>query len=163
MNLDNYVSKLRDDLTSAAALGDEQTRATATALAAAVESATRMLLLSALTEFAGEVSNELGNRTVGVRLDGTEVAVEVHRKAAEPEPEPEPRSDRTSTTDDLGAVFDDATGDISRVTLRLMDQIKSKAEEAASQNGVSLNSWVSQAVKGALEDQIRRSRDRDDS
>ncbi|MFD4183521.1 toxin-antitoxin system HicB family antitoxin, partial [Rhodococcus sp. NPDC058514] len=35
--------------------------------------------------------------------------------------------------------------------------VKSRAEEAASQNGVSLNSWVSQAVQGALRDQMRRS------
>ncbi|MEV0946341.1 toxin-antitoxin system HicB family antitoxin [Rhodococcus sp. NPDC049939] len=156
MDLDNYVSQLRDSLNSAAALGDEQTRATAAALAEAVEPATRLLVLSALTEFAGEVSAELGNRTVSVRLDGTEVAVEVRRAPAEPKPDGE----QSETADDLGAAIDDATGDISRVTLRLMDRIKSRAEEAASQNGVSLNSWVSQAVKGALEDQIRRT-DRD--
>ncbi|WP_072687629.1 toxin-antitoxin system HicB family antitoxin [Rhodococcus marinonascens] len=156
MDLDNYVSRLRDDLNSAAALGDEQTRATATALAAAVEPATRLILLSVLTEFAGEVSTELGNRTVALRSDGTEVAVEVHRTCANPKANPEGGGERNATAEDIGAAIDDATGDISRVTLRLMDQIKSKAEEAASQNGVSLNSWVSQAVKGALDDQIRR-------
>ncbi|MFC9359674.1 toxin-antitoxin system HicB family antitoxin [Rhodococcus sp. NPDC057014] len=152
MDLGIYVSRLRDDLNAAAALGDEQTRATAAALAAAVEPAARLLLLSALTDFAGEVSSELGNRTVGVRLDGSEVAVDVHRTPTQPGPDGE----RTATVEDLGAAFDDVTGDISRVTLRLMDQIKSKAEEAASQNGVSLNSWVSQAVQGALKDQMRR-------
>ncbi|KAF0959882.1 MULTISPECIES: toxin-antitoxin system HicB family antitoxin [unclassified Rhodococcus (in: high G+C Gram-positive bacteria)] len=152
MDLGIYVSRLRDDLNAAAALGDEQTRATAAALAAAVEPAARLLLLSALTDFAGEVSSELGNRTVGVRLDGSEVAVDVHRTPAQPGP----GGERTATAEDLGAAFDDVTGDISRVTLRLMDQIKSKAEEAASQNGVSLNSWVSQAVQGALKDQMRR-------
>ncbi|MBC2643854.1 MULTISPECIES: toxin-antitoxin system HicB family antitoxin [unclassified Rhodococcus (in: high G+C Gram-positive bacteria)] len=152
MDLGIYVSRLRDDLTAAAALGDEQTRATAAALAAAVEPAARLLLLSALTDFAGEVSSELGNRTVGVRLDGTEVAVDVHRTP----PTPGPDGERAATAEDLGAAFDNVTGDISRVTLRLMDQIKSKAEEAASANGVSLNSWVSQAVQGALKDQMRR-------
>ncbi|ABG98516.1 MULTISPECIES: toxin-antitoxin system HicB family antitoxin [Rhodococcus] len=153
MDLGNYVSRLQDDLNAAAALGDEQTRATASALAAAVEPAARLLLLSALTDFAGEVSSELGNRTVGVRLNGSEVAVDVHRTPTAPGPD----GDGTTTAEDIGAAFDDVTGDISRVTLRLMDQIKSKAEEAASQNGVSLNSWVSQAVQGALKDQMRRS------
>ncbi|BAH54978.1 toxin-antitoxin system HicB family antitoxin [Rhodococcus opacus] len=152
MDLGIYVSRLRDDLNAAAALGDEQTRATAAALAAAVEPAARLLLLSALTDFAGEVSSALGDRTVGVRLDGSEAAVDVRRTPASAGPEGE----RAATAEDLGAAFDDVTGDISRVTLRLMDQIKSKAEEAASQNGVSLNSWVSQAVQGALKDQMRR-------
>jgi predicted HicB family RNase H-like nuclease len=38
----------------------------------------------------------------------------------------------------------------------MMEQIKARAEEAANQNGVSLNSWVSQAVQGALRDQMRK-------
>ncbi|MFZ2178128.1 MAG: toxin-antitoxin system HicB family antitoxin [Rhodococcus sp. (in: high G+C Gram-positive bacteria)] len=152
MDLDSYVSRLKDALDSAAALGDDRTRETAAALAAAVEPAARLLILSALTEFAGEVSSELANRTVGVRLDGSRVAVSVHRTP----PEQAPEGAQRTTAEDIGAAFDDATGDISRVTLRLMDQIKSKAEEAASQNGVSLNSWVSQAVQGALRDHVRR-------
>ena len=37
-----------------------------------------------------------------------------------------------------------------------LSKIKARAEEAANQNGVSLNSWVSQAVQGALRDQMRK-------
>jgi hypothetical protein len=48
------------------------------------------------------------------------------------------------------------TGDISRITLRLVEQIKGQAEQAAQAQGVSLNSWVAQAVQGALSGQGRR-------
>jgi hypothetical protein len=41
-------------------------------------------------------------------------------------------------------------GDISRITLRLVEQIKAQAERAAAAQGVSLNTFVSQAVQGAL-------------
>jgi hypothetical protein len=41
-------------------------------------------------------------------------------------------------------------GDISRMTLRLVDQIKGQAERAAAAQGMSLNSWIGQAVQGAL-------------
>ena len=41
-------------------------------------------------------------------------------------------------------------GDISRITLRLVEQIKGQAEQAAAAKGMSLNSWVAQAVQGAL-------------
>src|SRR5690606_32351076 len=51
--------------------------------------------------------------------------------------------------------FEEMTGDISRVTLRLVEQMKAKAEEAAAANGVSLNSWLSRAVDGALREQMR--------
>ena len=44
-------------------------------------------------------------------------------------------------------------GDISRMTLRLVDQIKGQAERAAAAQGMSLNSWIGQAVQGALKGQ----------
>ena len=46
-------------------------------------------------------------------------------------------------------------GDISRMTLRLVDQIKGQAERAAASQGMSLNSWIAQAVQGALHDKQR--------
>lgn len=48
------------------------------------------------------------------------------------------------------APFGDTGGDIRRMTLRLIDQLKAQAERAAAQQGVSLNTWISQAVAGAL-------------
>lgn len=47
-------------------------------------------------------------------------------------------------------------GDISRMTLRLVDQIKGQAERAAASQGMSLNSWIAQAVQGALHDKQQR-------
>ena len=52
-------------------------------------------------------------------------------------------------------------GDISRMTLRLVDQIKGQAEQAAASQGMSLNSWISQAVQGALRDGWGRGGHRD--
>ncbi|GGK41864.1 hypothetical protein [Nocardia camponoti] len=148
MNLDAYTARLRADIIAAAALGDEKTQATAAALAAAVESATRLTLLSALSELAAEVSTELGDRTVTVRLDNTDAVVDVRKNTPidDPTAEPDPSVNPT---------FEEMTGDISRVTLRLVEQLKAKAEDAAAQNGQSLNSWLSGAVSGALRDQMR--------
>ncbi|ONM47799.1 hypothetical protein [Nocardia donostiensis] len=140
MDLNEYTARLREDLVAAAALGDEKTQATAAALAAAVESSARLLLLSALSELAGEVSAALGDRSVHVTLDGSRATVDV-------------RKNPVAGTDNLG--FEDMTGDISRVTLRLVEQVKSKAEEAAAQSGQSLNSWLSGVVSGALREQMR--------
>lgn len=154
MELNTYTDRLSADIAAAAELGDEKTRDTASALASAMSPAVRLLLLSALTEFAGEVSDVLEDKRISVRLDGERVVLDV--------------SDTSSTTTEADAddnrdaardaknAFDDLSGDVSRVTLRLVEQIKERAEEAASQNGVSLNSWVSQAVQGALREQMRR-------
>ncbi|MGF7123397.1 hypothetical protein [Rhodococcus sp. BE178] len=152
MDLTEYTARLRDDLAAAATLGDEDTQRIAQALAGAVERSAQLMLVSALSDLAREASDELGDRTLHVRFDGTDVAVAATRRR--PEPGDTPPSDASDTY----RTIEDVTGDISRVTLRLVDQIKSRAEEAALQDGMSLNSWVSQAVQGALRDQMRRSR-----
>ncbi|WP_024806156.1 hypothetical protein [Nocardia sp. BMG51109] len=148
MDLNTYAQRLRDDLVAAAALGDETTQATAAALAAATENAARLTLLAALSELAAEVSETLGDRTVHVSVDGTDARIDVRPNEPDPGAEPEPETDQPS--------FEDLTGDISRVTLRLVDQIKSRAEQAAAQSNMSLNSWLSSTVQDALRDQMRK-------
>lgn len=145
MNIDSYVGSIADALVAAGELGDDQTRRTAAAFASAVAAPARLAVLRALSDMAAEVSQELGDRIVTVRLDGSDVVLDV-RDVAAAEPEGAPPT------------FEDVTGDISRVTLRLVEQIKARAEEAAAQSGVSLNSWVSQAVQGALREQMRYQR-----
>ncbi|WP_433760038.1 toxin-antitoxin system HicB family antitoxin [Nocardia sp. CA-135398] len=140
MDLNKYTARLREDLIAAAALGDEKTQATAAALAAATESSARLALLAALSDLAAEVSTELGDRTVHVSVDGTDATVDVRKNPAAESEHP---------------TIEEMTGDISRVTLRMVEQLKAKAEEAAAASGVSLNSWLSNAVSGALRDQMR--------
>lgn len=144
MDLTPYVNRLREDLTAAASAGDEQTRQTAAVLGAALEPAARLAIMNALADLAAEVTAALDDRVIEVRLDGRDVRVAVSRQGggpgAPPPPPPEPAP----------GPFGDAGGDISRITLRLLDQLKGQAEHAATQQGVSLNTWVSQAVQGAL-------------
>ncbi|MBV8541486.1 MAG: toxin-antitoxin system HicB family antitoxin [Pseudonocardiales bacterium] len=140
MDLTPYTSQLRDDLTAAATAGDEQTRHTAAALGAALEPAARLAIMNALSDLAAEVTAALEDRVVEVRLDGRDVRVAVSSPADTGPAPSEPGA----------APFGDAGGDIRRMTLRLIDQVKSQAERAAAEQGVSLNTWVSQAVSGAL-------------
>ena len=152
MDLSAYVTRLREDLTTSAAAGDEQTRRTAALLGAALEPAARLAIMDALSDLAAEVTASLADDVVEVRLDGRDVRVSVSRQDGGPSgghsgappspPDPGPYPDPGN--------YSDAGGDISRITLRLLDQIKGQAERAAAQQGVSLNSWMSQAVQGAL-------------
>lgn len=145
MNLDSYTDTLREDLVTAASLGDEATRGTAAALAGALEPAARLLLMNALSDLAAEVTASLDDRVVEVRLDGRDLRVVVSPTGADEKstsrPTPPPRASSGS---------DHVMGDVSRVTLRMVEQLKARAEDAATRDGVSLNSWLSQAVQGAL-------------
>ncbi len=155
MDLSTYVTRLREDLASAAAAGDEQTQRTAALLGAAIEPAARLALMNALSDLAAEVTAALPEHVVEVRLDGRDVRVSVSDDAGSSAP-----GAGSETADQPGPGFGgfgnfggfgggDA-GDISRITLRLVEQIKGQAEQAAAAQGVSLNSWVAQAVQGAL-------------
>ncbi|MBW0290489.1 MULTISPECIES: toxin-antitoxin system HicB family antitoxin [Rhodococcus] len=155
MDISEYTAKLQNDLATAAGLGDDHTRRIAASLSAAIEPSVRLVLLAAATELAKEIGAKLGDREVKVNLDGSELLVDVVRppNSTGGEGANEKADDEKK---DSTYSFDDVSGDISRVTLRMMEQIKARAEEAANQNGVSLNSWVSQAVQGALRDQMRK-------
>ncbi|MGH3949148.1 MAG: toxin-antitoxin system HicB family antitoxin [Pseudonocardiaceae bacterium] len=144
MDLTPYITSLREDLTATASAGDDQTRRAAAVLSTALEPSVRLALMNALSDLAAEVTAHLDDHIVEVRLDGRDVRVVVtspggsdHPDPTEPSPPPPPPPPGDG-------------GDISRITLRLFEEIKNKAEQAAAAQGVSLNTYVSQAVQGAL-------------
>lgn len=140
MDLTPYIAALREDLTTTASAGDEQTRRVAATLSAALEPAVRLTLMNALSDLAAEVTANLDDQVVDVRLDGKDVRVVVSG-ATDQGQRDEPDADVPPPRQE---------GDISRMTLRLFEEIKGRAEQAAAEQGVSLNTFVQQAVQGAL-------------
>lgn len=166
MNLNSYTSALQADLSAAAALGDDHTRQVAEALGRTAEASARLMLITALSDFASDISEELGDRSVHVRLDGVAVHAEVRHEQLEAseiidEAGHHPGATADGTSDDY-PTMDEVTGEVRRVTLRMVEHVKERAEAAANNNGMSLNSWLSQAVQGALRDQMRREQTRRD-
>ena len=137
MDMTAYVEMLEERLAAAAAVGDESTRRVASLLGDALDAGTRLAIMAALSEFATEVSAVLTDRIVETRLDGAEISAAV--SAA---PVAEPREDEESGAPE--------SGDTSRVTLRLPDELKVRAGEAAAREGLSLNAWLARAVQDAL-------------
>lgn len=140
MDLTPYIASLREDLATAASAGDENTQRTAAVLGAALEPAVRLAIMNALSDLAAEVTASLEDHVVDVRLVGRDVQVVVTGTAPP----------RGSAHDDVPPPPPNETGDMSRMTLRLVEQLKSKAEQAAAAQGMSLNTFVQQAVSGAL-------------
>ncbi|AWB85216.1 toxin-antitoxin system HicB family antitoxin [Mycetocola zhujimingii] len=149
MELGPYVTDLQRQLVDAAANGAEDTRAVAERLAAGLDSATRLVLLEALSAAVGEITRDLAPGSVDLRLRGRDVEFVV----TQPTPEPE--------TDDrvLAAVDLDDTS-TSRTTLRLPDALKARVDEAAAADGLSVNTWLVRAVAAALAPKQRRNAQR---
>lgn len=137
MLLAPIVEGLEQDLRRAAAVGGEDTRRIAEALVDSLASSVRLRLLDALQQAADELSSSLPGTSVEVRLQGNDPVL-------------------TLSMATMAGVSDEAEGaergeeEVARVTLRIPERLKSQAERAATREGVSLNSWLVDAVAQAL-------------
>lgn len=133
MHLESYVQALREDLARVAMVGDESTARTAELLAVALESSLGRRLQEALAEAALELSAQLDQGSVEVRVAGGDPEL-VYVNDGEPGP-----------VETAEGVFS------ARITLRLPEALKSRLEAAAASSGVSVNSWLVQALTRLLE------------
>ena len=142
MDLTDYVDALRSSLTTAAAAGGPQAQETARLLADTMEPAVRLALIDALTAMAAEVTATLDGTLVDVRLRGRDPEVVVVPAA----------HDRAEEQSPAGDPLDDAgdEGSTARISLRLPDALKARAETAAGAAGTSLNTWLIRAVAAAV-------------
>ncbi|WJV45023.1 toxin-antitoxin system HicB family antitoxin [Streptomyces flavofungini] len=157
MDLTPYVDSLRRELSVAADADGDEARATAERLTAQLESATRLTLLRALSDAAGEITGELAPGSVDVRLRGREPEFVVtpaplddwsDRAAPEPAPAgPAPVPPPALSAEDLRTTV--------RINLRLPSGLKLRAEKAAAREGLSLNAWLVRAISTALEPEER--------
>ncbi|GGK82292.1 toxin-antitoxin system HicB family antitoxin [Ornithinimicrobium pekingense] len=152
MDLHPYLDAVAADLDRATALADDSTRDLAHRLASAIEPGLRMALVRAVSDTAAQINTQLDDAVVTVTIAGHEPLVTVTRTAAlethggdgqhDPAAPPAGPEDR-SGVDPGGTV---------RITLRLPEQLKTRAEELAERAEQSLNTWLVQAVRRATTD-----------
>lgn len=153
MDITPYVEGLRRDLSAAAEAGGEEVRAAADRLLLALDPAARLALMEAVSQAASEITSELPSGTVDVRLAGRELDFVVHVDAplAPPAPPAAPAPPAPP-----GAEEEPDEGGLARVSLRLPEGVKARAEELAEQAGQSLNTWLVGVVRDATRPQAVR-------
>ena len=138
MDVTPFIDSLRQDLARSAEVGGEDVRAAAERLIGALEPAVRLTLMEVLAQAAAEISAELPNLAVEVRLKGREPVFAVLGDAA-PSREPTERVEGKADEDE----------GVARVTFRLPEALKAKAETLAARRGQSLNAWLVAAARAA--------------
>jgi hypothetical protein len=141
MDITPYVDSLRSSLVSAADSAGDETRQAAERLTFALESSARLAIMEAVSQAAAEITAEMPNGGVDVRLNGRDLDFMVHVAAPTPPPPPPPP-----------AAEDVEDGSLSRITLRIPEAVKAKAEEKAADAGQSLNTWLVNIVRMATRD-----------
>jgi hypothetical protein len=142
MDITPYVERLRHDLTQAAAAGDDQVRDSAERLTLALDPSMRLALMEALSQAAAEITSEMRSGSVDVRLTGRELEFVVEQDVPAPPAPPMPPGTP-------GAEEEDDDGAMARITLRLPESVKAKAEELAGRSGSSLNTWIVNVLRAA--------------
>ena len=133
MNLDLLAERFRADLNRTAGIGGAEIAAAAERLLLAVDPALRMTLLEALSQAAQEIAHALPGTQIGVRVEGREPVFVVEQPPAQPD---------ASDKDD---------SDMIRITLRLPEALKARAEALAAKRGQSLNTWLVGAARAAAD------------
>ena len=139
METAKFVEKLERDLSSVAALGGDAVADAAERLIQALRGTAGLRLMEALGEAALEISAQLPDGHVEVRLVGPDA--QLVYVPAEPAEEP------TVAADD---------GLTARITLRLPESLKRELEVAAGQVGVSLNAWLVRSLSRSAAPPPRR-------
>jgi hypothetical protein len=148
MDLMPYVEQLRRELVMAAeASGGDDARALAERLTAPLESAVRLTLLEALSVATAEITRELAPGSVHLRLRGREPDFVMTPAPAEPPPEGQPPTGPADPPQETPA---GEAGGTSRINLRLPDDVKTRVEEAAGRERISVNAWLVRAAVAAL-------------
>lgn len=154
MDLTPYVDNLRHELAVAADTAGDEARALAERLTTPLESAARLTLLNALSAAMGEVTRDLAPGSVDVRLRGldpefvvtlppaSETFEEAMGQESPPVGAPAPLPPAPADGDEGGT---------ARINFRLPAHLKTRVEDAASQEGLSVNAWLVRAVATALE------------
>jgi hypothetical protein len=129
MQTAQFIEALQSDLRELAQLGGEELVQAAHRLEGAVKQSATLRLIDALTQVALEVSSQLPNGHLDVRLAGQDPElVYVEEEGEEPQAQ--------AAEDGLNA----------RITLRLPESLKVTVETAAEAEGVSVNTWLVRAL-----------------
>ncbi|MFN3865357.1 MAG: toxin-antitoxin system HicB family antitoxin [Demequina sp.] len=152
MDMARHSEQLRQQLEATAAASTPKAQETARQLATAVDPAARLMIVEALSEAAAEISREIAPASVDLRVRGTKVDFVV----TAPEQTDEDHAAATAAQAQAASVGADTT----RTTVRIPEPLKRRAEAAAAEEGVSLNSWLVRAVSLHLEPGPRSRRGR---
>lgn len=143
MDLYPYLETVRGELTAAADVESDDVRRAAERLARALEPAVRLALMEALSQAAAEITRDLPAGSVEVRLRGRDPEFVVDVLDVVPTPLAQVTFPAGAQDDDP----DDST--VTRITLRLPESLKTRAEELAAASRHSLNTWIVQAIRQA--------------
>lgn len=147
VELNPYVTNLGREFAVLAEAGGEEPRALVERLTGSLESAIRLTLLDVLSSAADEITQDLAPGSVELRLRGRDASFVVTPPPANPL---ERTTDDPTDTPDTDLLITEE-GPTARINVRMPEQLKTAIEQAAAQQGRSVNAWLVRAAAAALQ------------
>lgn len=150
MQLDQHLERLRDRLSMVAGSEREEEARAAQRLLASLDDSVRLMLLDVLAAAAAEITRELAPGSVELRLRGSEPEFVVSTPSMAPT---RTAADSVPLDAESPVGGEAAAGDVAvtRINLRLPEQLKTRVEQAAEREGLSINAWLVRAVGAVVE------------
>ena len=149
MNLTPYVDNLRGEFLLTAEAASKETLGVAESLVASLDASVRLTLLSALSTAADEISRDLAPGTVDLRLRGLEPSFVVTPPGVGLGVEDLPAGGGAVENGTVIPATEDE-GAPARINFRLPEHLKTRIEDAAGREGLSVNAWLVRAVTATL-------------
>jgi hypothetical protein len=148
MDLRHYVENLHRQVATAAEAGGDDARALADRLFSSLDAAIQLTLQDALAAAAEEITCELAPGSVELRLRGRDLEFVVT-----PAPVDGSVNDQGTGEDTIArpAPVESDDGGMARINLRLPEHLKSRIEQAAGTEALSVNAWLVRAASTALD------------
>jgi hypothetical protein len=134
MQISVFIDALQNDLAAVASVSDAEQSETVHRISAALDASVRVRLLEAVTQAAQELTSQLPNGHVEVRLAGSDPSLVFVEETPPP-----------------GPAVGGEEAFAARITLRLPEALKASVEFAASRDGISVNSWIVQAISRSID------------
>jgi hypothetical protein len=144
------VDGLRSDVISVGQLGDDTVAEVADRIADVLGRSLPSRILDLLSEVAAEVSNELPDGRVEIRIAGDDVSLAYEEGAPT-------RTVGTGGADGDSDQTPDRDRDMSaRITLRLSESLKARVERGAVSEGISVNAFIVRTLERGASGDYRR-------
>ena len=141
MEMSQQTDALVEDLEHVANVGGDDLGSAMKRVGPLARPLLQLALLDTVTTATAEISESLTFERVSARLAPEGVKFDVTPKHPDATPAPESAAAADQGLDE---------GDISRVSLRLPEGLKARAEKRAEASGQSLNAWLVQVIRDAV-------------
>jgi hypothetical protein len=168
MDLNPYLSSLQQALANATRASSPEVQEAAERLSQTLEPALRLSLMELASDVAADVTLRLDGDVVEVRLRGgsPEIVVEQRPRGSDSEPTvafgspngpgampwasgpPGPPAPPAPPVPSVTEADED--GSTTRISLRLPEGLKTRVDDAASNEGLSVNSWLVRTIQKVL-------------